>query len=52
VKQPTVTVFQNPDGTWTARIGTATFVGTEEECIVWLDEKLAAVFPDEPVSCS
>src|SRR4051812_2287092 len=39
VKQPTVTIFKNADDTWTAKIGTDTFVGTEEECIVWLDNE-------------
>jgi hypothetical protein len=47
VKPPTVTIFQNPDGTWTARIGTAKYRGTEQECIAWLDKELAAVFPDQ-----
>ena len=50
VKQPTVTIFKNADDTWTAKIGTDTFVGTEEECIAWLDNELAAIFPDEPLT--
>jgi hypothetical protein len=31
-----VDLWQNPDGTWTARIFSQTFTGTREECDRWL----------------
>jgi hypothetical protein len=31
-----VDCWQNPDGTWTARIYSLTFTGTYEECQNWL----------------
>lgn len=31
-----VDLWQNPDGTWTARIFDMTFTGTREECENWL----------------
>lgn len=31
-----VSLSQNPDGTWTARIFSTTFTGTYDECQGWL----------------
>jgi hypothetical protein len=31
-----VDYYQNADGTWTARIFSASFTGTYEQCIAWI----------------
>lgn len=31
-----VEIYQNSDGTWTARIYSQTFTGTREQCVNWL----------------
>ena len=31
-----VDLTRDPDGTWTARIFSAIFTGTRDECVAWL----------------
>jgi len=33
-----VDLWQNPDGTWTARIYDTTYTGTREECLAWIEK--------------
>jgi hypothetical protein len=46
--RPAASLDPNPDGTWTAWIGTASFDGTRQECVAWLMSEEPTYYPDAP----